>query len=141
VTLHEGVDVPRDLARVHAPIRVEHDDEVPGRGIEADAQRIALAPPMIREDLYVWTQRASDGHSFIRRAAIDQDHLVHAAQPLEHPRDVLFLVARRDHHADERPEPVARRPPGSPTLDAPQAAAGKTQFRRVNGAHEDPSEG
>ena len=101
---HQCFDEGRDLSWVSRPVRVKHDEDIAGRGLEAAAQRISLAAALLQDDLGGWPQKTRHIEGVIGREAIDDDHLMQTTRQLRQDvRQVLRLVEGGDDHAHVRP--------------------------------------
>ncbi len=127
-------DVADDLVAVRRAVRVDHHDDVAGAGLEAGAQRVALALAALPDDLHAGPQSAGHLDGVVGGVAVDQDHFVDpVGKRLEDVRQVLRLVHGRDHHAHRRRD-------GQVRGDGPVLPGGRrilVRGRRLQyGAHE-----
>ena len=118
---HERADEPDDLRPVGGSVRVDHHEDVAGRGRETRVQRISLAAPGLADHLDLGAQRAGDGHGVVDGMPVHQDDFVDPGRQCpEDVRKVSGFVPGRDDDADgwryrqsRGDSPVRRRPAGS----------------------------
>ena len=118
---HERADEPDYLRAVGGSVRVDHHEDVTGRGREASVQRVSLAAAGLGDHLGPGAQRAGDGHRVVDGMPVHQDDFVYPGrQGPEDMRKVSGLVSGRDDDADgwryrkrRGDRPVRRRPAGS----------------------------
>ena len=118
---HERADEPDDLCPVGGSVRVDHHEDVAGRGRETRVQRISLAAAGLGDHLGLGAQRAGDGHGVVDGMPVHQDDFVYPRRQCpEDMRKVSGLVPGRDDDTDGRRYrqscgngPVRRRPADS----------------------------
>src|SRR5689334_9817986 len=145
----QNFDEALDLSRVRRTIGVEHDDDVSGRDLESASQRVALAPPSLREDVDLGHDPTGRVNGVVARMAVYEDHLVHQRQLRQHQLEVASFVLGWNDDRHRRltgplryaplhwppsppwepifPSPQAGIPTQEPEFNLPQGLHGRTQ--------------
>ena len=96
-------DQRRDVARIVRSVRVDEHDDVAGRFVERQAQRVALALAAVEDDPRAVLQ--GDVARAIRRVAVDDEHLVGIRlDGIDDLADQPFFILGGDDNSDMRVE-------------------------------------